>query len=110
LALLQQQHDFDGANLRNVLLSNGKLAEDIAELSKAFGKRNDGPPPPGPRSGRGRKRIYPEPELASSNDSNNNNICKSGDFEPRGKLMRLSPGKELKLANGLLSGQNSPDN
>lgn len=99
LALLQQQHDFDGANLRNVLLNNGKLVEEMALQLKNCESL--------PRSGRGRKRIYPDIDLNNSNDSNNN-ILKS-DFESKSKNPRSSPSKDLKLSNGLLSSQSSPD-
>lgn len=101
LSMLQQQHDFDSANLRNVLLNNGKLVDDISEFSKVYGKfaTENG-------SRRGRKRLFgPDSELNNSNDSNNN-LLKMADFEPKTK--RLSPNKETKLSNGLGLGD-SPD-
>lgn len=107
LAILQQQHELDGANLRNVLLNNGKLADDPLNFNKAFMKRNEN----GHKSGRGRKRaaaIFPDVEMTiNSNDPNNNSIL---DMKHGGKAVRLSsPCKDLKgLSNGLsLSNHNS---
>lgn len=109
LAILQQQHELDGANLRNVLLNNGKLADDPLNFNKAFMKRNEN----GHKSGRGRKRaaIFADVEMTiNSNDPNNNSILEMKGHG--GKGVRLSsPCKDLKgLSNGLsLSNQNSPE-
>lgn len=107
LTMLQQQHDFDSSNLRNVLLNNGKLVDDLSDFSKVYAKINENGQV---KSGRGRKRLYgADIEMNNSNDSNNN-ILKIADFETKIKSSRLSsPNKETKLNNGILSNANSPD-
>lgn len=106
LAILQQQHELDGANLRNVLLNNGKLADDQLNFNKAFLKRSEN----GHKTGRGRKRapIFADVEMSINSNDPNNNIL---DMKHGGKAGRLSsPCKDLKgLPNGLLSNQNSPE-
>lgn len=110
LAILQQQHELDGANLRNVLLNNGKLADDPLNFNKVFMKRNENRH----KSGRGRKRapIFSDVEMTiNSNDPNNNILDMKHGSGGGGKAGRLSsPCKDLKgLPNGLLSNQNSPE-
>lgn len=103
LAILQQQHELDSTNLRNVLLHNGKFTNDPLNFNKAFLKATEN----GHKPNRGRKRaaIFSDLDMANSNDSNNNFL------DMKGKSPRLpSPNKELKcLSNGMLSSQNSPE-
>ena len=104
LAILQQQHELDGNNLRNVLLNNGKFIDDSLNFNKAYLKAAE---KKGHKPSRSRKRaIFSGMDLVNNSNDSNNNI-----LDMKSKSSRISsPNNELKGPNnGLLSSQNSPE-